>query len=48
MRDNARVAVCHPEFLEDLQFWVENDRSVAKKVAGIDESGFARSIRWNW
>ena len=21
-----RLAVCHPEFLEDLQHWVETDR----------------------
>jgi toxin YoeB len=24
------LAVCHPEFLEDLQFWVETDRRSAK------------------
>ena len=32
MRDGDRVAVCHPEFLEDLQHWVENDRRSAKRL----------------
>jgi toxin YoeB len=27
-----RLAVCHPEFLEDLQFWVQNDHRVAKRL----------------
>ena len=32
MREGDRVAVCHPEFLEDLQHWVENDRRSAKRL----------------
>ncbi len=32
MRENARTAVCHPEFLEDLQHWVETDRRTAKRL----------------
>jgi len=32
MRDGDRVAVCHPEFLEDLQYWVETDRRSAKRL----------------
>ena len=32
MRDGDRVAVCHPEFLEDLQHWVETDRRGAKRL----------------
>jgi toxin YoeB len=27
-----RHVVCHPEFLEDLQHWVDTDRRVAKKL----------------
>jgi toxin YoeB len=32
MRNGDRVAVFHPEFLEDLQYWVETDRRVAKRL----------------
>jgi toxin YoeB len=32
MRDAGLLAVCHPEFLEDLQYWVETDRRVAKRL----------------
>lgn len=32
MREGERVAVCHPEFLEDLQYWVETDRRTAKRL----------------
>ena len=27
-----RDAVCHPEFLEDLQHWVETDRRTARRL----------------
>lgn len=30
-----RLAVCHPEFLEDLQFWVQHDRRVAKRLLDL-------------
>lgn len=32
MRNGDSVAVFHPEFLEDLQHWVETDRRVAKRL----------------
>jgi toxin YoeB len=28
----ARLLLCHPEFLEDLQHWVETDRRTAKRL----------------
>ena len=27
-----RVAVCQPEFLEDLQHWIETDRRTARRL----------------
>lgn len=27
-----RQAVCHPEFLEDLQHWIETDRRTARRL----------------
>jgi toxin YoeB len=32
MRNGDLVAVFHSEFLEDLQYWVETDRRVAKRL----------------
>lgn len=32
MREGERVAVCHPEFLEDLQYWIQTDRRTAKRL----------------
>ena len=32
MPKGDRIAVCHPEFLEDLQHWVETDRRTAKRL----------------
>lgn len=32
MRESDRLAVCHPEFLEDLQYWVQTDRRTAKRL----------------
>jgi len=29
---NQREAVCHPEFLEDLQHWVKTDRRAARRL----------------
>lgn len=29
---NQREAVCHPEFLEDLQHWVKTDRRTARRL----------------
>jgi len=30
--NERREAVCHPEFLEDLQHWVDTDRRTAKRL----------------
>jgi toxin YoeB len=30
-----RLAVCHPEFLEDLRYWVQHDRRVAKRLLDL-------------
>ena len=32
MADVDRLAICHPEFLEDLQHWVEQDRRTARRL----------------
>ena len=32
MADADRLAICHPEFLEDLQHWVEQDRRTAWRL----------------
>ena len=34
----AREAVCHPEFREDLRYWVEADRKVALRVLDLVEA----------
>ena len=33
-----RLAVFHPEFRQDLQFWVKNDRRVALRVLDLVEA----------
>ena len=33
-----RLAVFHPEFVEDLRFWVEQDRKIALKAFDLIES----------
>ena len=33
-----RLAVFHPEFREDLRYWVENDRRVALRALDIVEA----------
>lgn len=33
-----RVAVFHPEFREDLRFWIETDRRVALRALNIVEA----------
>lgn len=30
-----RLAVCHPEFLEDLRYWVQHDRRVAQRLLDL-------------
>lgn len=33
-----RVAVFHPEFIEDLRYWVEQDRKIALKALDLVEA----------
>jgi len=35
---DARSAVFHPEFHEDLRFWVETDRRIALRVLALVEA----------
>lgn len=37
-RESKRVAVFHPEFREDLRFWVKSERSVAIRVLDLIEA----------
>ena len=32
MGPEGRAATCQPEFLEDLEFWIQQDRRVARRV----------------
>jgi toxin YoeB len=38
LKSKRREAVFQPEFLEDLRFWVENDRKVARRILELDEA----------
>jgi toxin YoeB len=38
MGSGARLAVFHPEFREDLRYWVETDRRVALRALQIVEA----------
>jgi toxin YoeB len=33
-----RIAVFHPEFIEDLRYWVEQDRKIALKAFDLIEA----------
>lgn len=33
-----RVAVFHPEFIEDLRYWIEPDRKIALKALDVIEA----------
>ena len=35
---HRRAAVFHPEFREDLRFWVENDRKIALRALALVEA----------
>ena len=35
---SRRAAVFHPEFREDLRFWVENDRKIALRALSLVEA----------
>lgn len=37
-RQAKRVAIFQPEFLQDLRFWVKNERSVAVRVLDLVEA----------
>ena len=37
-KKKARVAAFHPEFIEDLRYWVETDRKVALRALDLIES----------
>ena len=37
-RKKERVAAFHPEFIEDLRYWVETDRKVALRAFDIIEA----------
>jgi toxin YoeB len=34
-RQAKRVCIFHPEFLQDLRFWVKNERAVAVRVLDL-------------
>ena len=36
--DSERVAVFHPEFIDDLRYWVEQDRRIALKAFDLIEA----------
>ncbi len=38
MSKQARAAVFHPEFIEDLRYWVETDRKLALRVFDMIEA----------
>ena len=35
---SERLAICHPEFIEDLRFWVKQDRRVAIRAFDLIEA----------
>ena len=35
---DQRLAVVHPEFIEDLRYWVETDRRTAKRLLDLVEA----------
>ncbi|MFM9966898.1 MAG: Txe/YoeB family addiction module toxin [Burkholderiales bacterium] len=35
MPEVKRLAVCHPEFLEDMLFWIEADRRSARRLLDL-------------
>ena len=37
MTNKSREAVFHPEFIEDLKYWVRNDRKTALRVIKLVE-----------
>ena len=40
-----RAAVIHPEFLEDLRFWVKTDRKTAMRVLDLVEAALRDPMR---
>lgn len=37
-KSTKRIAVFHPEFIDDLKFWVETDRKIALRAFSIIEA----------
>ena len=37
-KTTSRAAVFHPEFREDLRYWVENDRKIALRALDLVEA----------
>jgi toxin YoeB len=37
-REGKRAAVFHPEFREDLRYWVKSDRNIAVRVLDLVEA----------
>ena len=35
MASHDRLAICHPEFLQDLQHWISNDRKTARRLLDL-------------
>src|SRR5882672_7822424 len=40
----ARLSVFHPEFREDLRFWVETDRRIALRILDLAEAALRDSF----
>ena len=38
MKQKKREAVFHPEFIEDLKYWVATDRKIASRALGLVEA----------
>jgi toxin YoeB len=38
VKDAERAAVFHPEFREDLRYWVKTDRATAVRILGLVEA----------
>lgn len=44
-RAAERRAVFHPEFIEDLRYWVNSERSIALRVLDLVEAALRDSFR---
>ena len=48
MPKGERLAVCQPEFLEDLQYWVQTDRRTAKRLEQGLGQGLGQRMGWEF